>query len=685
MRPACWHRLRVANPVGDVEVALPSRWRIALAALAVPVGLMLFYAVAHPWLNHGIVEQNVAKLNDSDAAALRATDLGAICTSSAAEVATFRTGLTDAGICRDFWLIDTAFRVSTTLVIATLVWLTTISLLVVRARPLGERLVRAYRIAWRLTPGAAIVKVTVETVLLTFASFEVTVLATNTYFPKLILFVMVGGGIALANALNAMRLRIPLESNEAFVTHLTRTEAPQLWQLVDQAAGRAGTTPPDNILIAENTSFYVTEFKVNHANGSVAGKTMVLSRPLMTEMTPRELLAVVGHELAHFSGGDTFLTRELYPRHVRSNVMTEGLAASLLGFSPLQLLRFLGASFQPLLQAQSRIRELAADAVGAWIASPRDQAHALVRIHVLDEAFGARWQAANQTPMDAEGRAALVQAAIRRPLRDVAAETLFQIPAFWPHLFSRTTAHPLDSHPPLSARLEALGVAMDPSAAAALVNAPMTPEETAVSLLGSATEKLAKTSAALDERIAEVADHDVTVQRIKSADADTPEGKTLLERHFPPREWPVGQGSLIAACGFLGLLSTGAAVAMGACVWNDETVLVWVFMPIFLLFGIWTTTLWVRHRHAVLRLSCDRIAYTTWSEPLPLKEVERFSWRVNNNQVTLTMHLKAKALRRDRWVFKNTAQNQQNVPLSFQSNQIEIANAILRYVQRNID
>ncbi len=361
--------------------------------------------------------------------------------------------------------------------------------------------------------------------------------------------------------------------------------------------------------------------------------------------------------------------------------MTEGLAASLLGHSPLQLLRFLGLTFLPMLRAQSRIRELAADAVGARIATPRDQAHALVRIHVLDEAFVARWEGATATAPDAPDRAALVQTALRRRLADVAAETLFQSPEFWPRLFSRSTPHPLDTHPPLSERLHALDVQIDPGTARHLFDTPLAEEHAAVALIGAARTKLDLAAAALGQRLAEVADHGAVVVAVRAADPATPAGRALLEKHFPTREWATRQGRLITATIVLGAAAAGFLAGAGFLL----TVSPWPALMCLAgaaIFGLWASTLWIRHRSALLRLECDRVTYSSWSRPILFAEVAQLSWGVQDDRVTLTMHMKRPTEPPGRMVILRGPKTKLVIPLSFVAGQVDVANVILKYWQR---
>ena len=165
--------------------------------------------------------------------------------------------------------------------------------------------------------------------------------------------------------------------------------SPELQEVVDEAAARAGLRPPRAVLVeGPPNAFAYGNF--------LSGRYVAVSRSLY-EMLPRdELLAVVGHELGHHRHRDVVI------------IMLLGLVPSLLyylGVSLIQLgfyaggdreergsglylaaLGVLGVVLSFVMQvavlAFSRLREYYADAHGAYVAGARPMQRALARLHL---------------------------------------------------------------------------------------------------------------------------------------------------------------------------------------------------------------------------------------------------------------------------------------------------------------
>ena len=182
------------------------------------------------------------------------------------------------------------------------------------------------------------------------------------------------------------------------------------------------------------------------------GKTLFLSYPVLKQLSEEEVLAVIGHELGHFIGEDTTLTRQFYPLRLKIRATMIAMARSgWVGWPSFQFLSYFTWCFDETEQAASRDRELLADRKGAELTTPQTAAHALVRFQVAAEAFQRGLQSAlknrAQNPLDI-------------PLQSIVQEQLATETAFWTQLFEKKLPHPLDSHPPLHVRLEALGQTM---------------------------------------------------------------------------------------------------------------------------------------------------------------------------------------------------------------------------------
>lgn len=245
---------------------------------------------------------------------------------------------------------------------------------------------------------------------------------------------------------------------------LSAQQAPQLWEFVTGIARQTHARMPDKVVVGLNEGFFVTEHPVALTNGQQLGEGRVLYLPLpyMSFMLRDEVAAVIAHELGHFTGDDTAYGQHFAPiYHALANSILavtnehdaddDGWRAWISGPASLFGKWFL-RSFDEAVHHWSRKRELAADAFSAQVAGNLPAASALLRsavLHgVIEEALACNREApAHQR----EG----VLPMVRRLVNERG------LPDPREHLEDQQ-AHPLDTHPPLRARLQALGVAITP-------------------------------------------------------------------------------------------------------------------------------------------------------------------------------------------------------------------------------
>ncbi|GJE52447.1 Protease HtpX [Methylobacterium tardum] len=238
---------------------------------------------------------------------------------------------------------------------------------------------------------------------------------------------------------------------------LDEADAPGLWRLVRELAGRGDALAPDAVVVGLTGGFFVTESAVRLSPGgrTLTGRTLYLPAPYLGVLDGRELSAVIGHELAHFAGEDTAYSRRFTPIYAGLN---RALAA-LGNVGPGDLLtrpaayvghRSLG-TFDAAVARWSRAREFEADRRGAQVSGAPPAASALLRVGVLGPVVGETLASAYGEPDAAPD--------------DLVAGVLDAIPAAgFPdpgaHLDDRQ-AHPTDTHPPDRQRIAALGVPLD--------------------------------------------------------------------------------------------------------------------------------------------------------------------------------------------------------------------------------
>ena len=245
-------------------------------------------------------------------------------------------------------------------------------------------------------------------------------------------------------------------------------EAPGLWRLLDAVAERLGALRPDNVVVGLMEGFFVSSGPkvLEPGGGTLTGRTLYLPLPYLPLMRPDEVLSVIGHELAHFSGRDTEYSLRFLPIYAgvgRSlDVVTAGHgSASLLLGPALRLGTFVMDEFHHAVRHWSRRREFAADAAGAGLTSPEAAARALLRSAALHprivETLDAAAEAPDAAPPDLV--AAVLARAVAQGLDDPAA------PLAEEH-------HPTDTHPPTRQRVAALDLPLGPELMAAAAAAP---------------------------------------------------------------------------------------------------------------------------------------------------------------------------------------------------------------------
>jgi Zn-dependent protease with chaperone function len=618
----------MAENVPDSTEAFDARIRATLLkGFAIPVALLVFFAVAPRWLEHNLHAEIAASIEKSTSltagakaqrkARLAEIDFVRVCTATPKGMEALRQQLEAAGIVGQVQRLRWGLGLSA-LLVAILSGVTQATF-VLNRRALQSRaqLIDSYRLAWRMSIAAAIVKTLLLIPLLGYGCFELTTLASGQYLPKLIAFIIIGGVVALWRSVNILVKPVPLEFRLKLVRAVTPGEAPLLWSEVRAAAARVGTAPPDSILVGMEQNFFVTELTVVYRGGRTGGRTLYLSYPLMRQLSPDEVMSIVGHELGHFLGDDTRITREFYPMRLRVVATLKAMAASgWVGWTSVHSLLFFHWSFARTENTTSRERELEADRIAARLTSPQTMARALVKTHVYTEAFALALARRDSNPFDV-------------PMAAYVREELAPKPGYWASLFEKATAHPLDSHPPLRARLQAL-------------QQPATPEAAMTAATVETESAYGRWFAGQDALFTDVlVDALVEVDRVRTVKASyaTEEGRHLLDKQFPEVIWLGRRSSLwfvvfgcaVGAAVFCVLFSmtngAGPRAVTGLCV------------AFFLALG---TIQWLRHHGGLFVLRADSLTYTGWKRPLVFADVERVLTKPSIGGATLCFRMKGK-------------------------------------------
>ena len=242
---------------------------------------------------------------------------------------------------------------------------------------------------------------------------------------------------------------------------LSRSDAPHFWQLVDEVAEKVGTTAPDNLVLGVDGGIYVTEAKLIAFNANLSGRTLYCSLAFCRLLARKELTAILGHELGHFKGEDTTYSMKFLPIYRSATSTLQALwNATTNGYARLTLqpamavLSFFIDSFALAEREISRMRELEADRIAVEVADAQAFACGLVKAHMYSDPIGRIFTSVPGHVRAGDFVTNLI--AIEHELCGKAAEVLTP-----EQIAGARIPHPLDTHPALEKRLEAVGVKME--------------------------------------------------------------------------------------------------------------------------------------------------------------------------------------------------------------------------------
>lgn len=306
------------------------------------------------------------------------------------------------------------------------------------------------------------------------------------------------GGVA-AIITNSFRIIHKVETT-AVGTTVSQDEAPGLWGTVEDVAESIGALMPDHIVLGMEPNFFVTEGNVICLDGTLTGRTLYCSLPLMRIMDEEEATAVLVHELAHFKGEDTKFSRRFYPIYrgtqdsIESLWETGGEGWKLLVLLPaIAVFRFFLNSFARAEREIGRAREIEADAEAAAVCGRATLGSALTKVH----AFSPAWPVIQEQLIELLRNGQMFRnlgAQFAATVNDAAAPKVLE------GVTEQRMTHPTDSHPPLAKRLEALDLSIGELESRAL---RVSPENSAIGLVTRGDELEAEISDAYQVVIAQ--------------------------------------------------------------------------------------------------------------------------------------------------------------------------------------
>jgi Zn-dependent protease with chaperone function/uncharacterized tellurite resistance protein B-like protein len=275
------------------------------------------------------------------------------------------------------------------------------------------------------------------------------------------------GAIGLGAGIGALQIIGSIFSLSKKLVHIQQghlllaEEHPKIWDFVKNIANEIGSTPPNNIIVGLEPTFYATAADVvGCGDTKLKGETLYLSLPLMRLFNRSELMAVVGHELGHFSAKDTAFSTKFAPvyRGLGNSIKAlsganEG-ALSIAKLPALLVLASMYESFEKNVASISREREFEADKVGVSVSSGKDLANALSKVIL----FSPLW---NNVRIDNIKRlnAGKISENLSLIFKDKSAYNLSKqlLDEKKENILASSVSHPTDTHPSLMERLKNVG------------------------------------------------------------------------------------------------------------------------------------------------------------------------------------------------------------------------------------
>lgn len=241
----------------------------------------------------------------------------------------------------------------------------------------------------------------------------------------------------------------------------------KLFSLIKEISDTLGARYPEHVVVGLEPNFYVTSADVNVMgdNTELSGETLYISLPLARILSTEELKAIIGHELGHFRGDDTYYSLKFSPVYsgLSHAIATLGHdnpeeSGSIVTLPAYTVLSYMIDVFHKNVSTISREREFAADLAASEVAESKALASSLLKIGLYANAWFELEQRVVERIQAGKATRNLSKLFSGTVKYDVNAES---IPEAVKNIAQETITHPTDSHPTTSSRIEALGLNID--------------------------------------------------------------------------------------------------------------------------------------------------------------------------------------------------------------------------------
>ncbi len=239
---------------------------------------------------------------------------------------------------------------------------------------------------------------------------------------------------------------------------ITRSEAPALFQAIDEIRIALDAPAPDSVLVTADVNASVVEAPVI---GIVPWyhRHLMLGLPLMRTLEPEELRAVLAHEFGHLSRSHAATEGRLYQLRRAWIHVAHTMPSSGRGWAARRFLQWYLPRFSAWTFVGSRRNEDEADAASARLFGEQAIADALVRTQVAARASARFWTLERRRALDLQRPDASIPSRLGHALRQSTTDTAASRDLMKSML---QPTNMTDTHPGLAERLAALGVTPRP-------------------------------------------------------------------------------------------------------------------------------------------------------------------------------------------------------------------------------
>ncbi len=421
--------------------------------------------------------------------------------------------------------------------------------------------------------------------------------------------------------------------------NISEGQATGLWQWIRELAAKINAVVPDNIIVGMEECFYVTSNSVQLVDGELlTGNTLYFPVTYARLMSEDEIAAVVGHELGHFTGQDTQYSLRFTPLYSCLQNSLEQVAIKALGdswidnlviYPSLYIGNYFLKNLDETVKYWSRIREHAADVVGANASSAPAFSSALLRICALSDDINQKIHQLYQGQFnDLDLTAAIFETLKSKDTIDAKAQ------------LENSTVHPLDSHPPTSLRISALNVPID-DALLAQASRPVNEEDyrTVDKWFADSQGLCQQLTQALKKELGEQGEK-IRKELEEVSQTVAPE-ETQTFRLGKKNVWFFGVFALV-----LFLIATGATYLIFSGTGTTDPVLIkiagWTG-GFSLLLALASLAMYQKTLHPLFTLSNDSLFSVQLNKPVMLADIEDFSMRLLQSNCYLDFILREDA------------------------------------------